>query len=94
MALETARLQEIDPEFMARVSELSLDSEGAVIARVSDPRLDVRFTPPITPARLRQGLEALADALDRAGFDPRSVDLRFAEQVVVRSGSIESARGQ
>jgi hypothetical protein len=94
LALETARLQEIDPEFMARVSELSLDSEGGVIARVSDPRLDVRFTPPITPARLRQGLEALADALDRAGFTPRLVDLRFAEQVVVRSGSIGSARGQ
>lgn len=95
LAREAEHLQEIDPAFMGRVSELSLDSDGGMIARVWDPRLDFRFEAPLSPERLRKGLEALADAIARErGTAPLLIDLRFAEQVVVRYALPSGRRGR
>jgi POTRA domain, FtsQ-type len=94
LAREAEHLQKIDPAFMIRVSELALDSDGGMIARMSEPQLDFRFRAPLSPERLHQGLEAMADAIAREGVTaPQLIDLRFADQVVVRYPSSSGRRG-
>jgi hypothetical protein len=85
LAAETARLARIDPEFLALTSELSLDEHGDVVARWGEPPVTFRFRPAVPAGRLKEGLLVLADALLRSGGTlPGTVDLRFADQVVVR----------
>lgn len=82
---ELARIAEIDPGFATRISELAMIATGDVAARLSEPRVTVLFRRPLPAYRLRQGLRALSDASGRAGAGPpRSVDLRYEDQVVVR----------
>lgn len=88
LAAETARLGRIDPEFAARISELSADEQGGLIARWGEPAVAFRFRPRVPARRLREGVLALEDAMRTLdGTSPQSIDLRFAEQVVVRRGS-------
>ena len=85
LASETARLARIDPEFLALTSELSLDERGDLIARWSEPAVTFRFRPEVPAIRLKQGMLVLADALLRTGGKlPGTIDLRFADQVVVK----------
>ena len=85
LAAETARLSRIDPEFLALTSELALDDRGDLIARWSEPAVTFRFRPEVPAIRLKQGMLVLADALLRAeGKLPATIDLRFADQVVVK----------
>ncbi len=85
MASELERLGQLDPEFVRSVSELAWEARGAILARLSEPPLDVRFRPPLAAQRLRQGLAVLADAMARApNVVPATVDLRFVDQVVVK----------
>lgn len=85
LAAEVGRLMSADTAFLQRVSELSWEEDRSLRVRWTDPPVDF-IMPPSTPVgRLREGLHALADAGAR---DPRNppdeIDLRFADQVVVR----------
>ena len=82
---ELSRLGELDPAVLASVSEIALDSWGDILVHLGQPRVTLRYRAPLVPARLSDGLRVLTDALER---EPDrmlvSVDLRFADQVVVR----------
>jgi len=86
LAAEVEHLMAADTSFLQLVSSVSWTKEGAVSVRWTEP--DVEFLLPSrpSPARLREGLTALADAAakERDGM-PRAIDLRFADQVVVRT---------
>jgi cell division septal protein FtsQ len=85
LAAETDHLQRVDPEFSARISELTRDDRGDWIARWGEPAVSFRFRSSVTARRLREGVLVLADATAEGdGSPPAAVDLRFAEQVVVR----------
>jgi hypothetical protein len=85
LAGEVSRLGALEPDVAASLSDAALDRWGDVILHLSDPAVEIRYRPPLSPARLREGLQVLGDALDRAPErSPRAVDLRFEDQVVVR----------
>jgi len=85
LAAEVGRLQEADTAFLQRVSEVHWDEDGMVVARWSAPRVDFLLRPGTVPRRLREGFAVLSDALLREpGTVPTLVDLRYADQVVVR----------
>lgn len=82
---EVARLMEGDTAFLRMVSEVAWHDSGALVARWSEPRVDILLHPGTSVHRFRQGLGALADALARVpDAPPTVVDLRYADQVVVR----------
>lgn len=82
---DLARLDTIDPTVLSSVSEVALDAWGGVILYLGDPRVAVRYWPPLLPGTLNDALLVLSDALERyPDRTPASVDLRFADQVVVR----------
>lgn len=84
LARELERLGELDPLVLASVSEAALGAWGDVHLRLGDPRVTLRYHPPLGAARLREGIVVLADALERdPERRPEAVDLRFADQVVV-----------
>ncbi len=85
LAGEVSRLGVMEPDLAASLSDAALDRWGDVIFRLSDPAVEIRYRPPLSPGRLREGLQVLGDALDRAPERrPRAVDLRFEDQVVLR----------
>jgi len=85
LAGEVERLRGLDPELALALSEAAMDASGDVIFDLLEPRTTLRFRPPLTPGRLRDGLEVLDDALRRRpNAPPLAIDLRFADQVVVR----------
>ncbi|MEX0979882.1 MAG: FtsQ-type POTRA domain-containing protein [Gemmatimonadota bacterium] len=82
---EMARLTVAEPDFMMRVSEAAYDPRGDVRVRLADPEIEVYFRAPLSPQRLLEGLAALGDATERRPPDRISaIDLRYADQVVVR----------
>ena len=87
LAMEVERLTADDPFFMAAVSEIALDDKGDATVVVAGDVL-VRFRPPLSHRRLRDGLTVLEDA-GRRRPDQRAaiVDLRYADQVVVSYAS-------
>jgi hypothetical protein len=87
LAAEVEHLMATDTSFLQLVSSVSWTQGGAVAVRWTEP--DVEFLLPSrpSPARLREGLTALADAEERDGM-PRAIDLRFADQVVVRTSLV------
>ena len=81
---ELDRLRSADPMVLASISEIAMDSWGAVLLHLEHPRVTLRYRPPLAPERLAQGLRALGDALEREpGRQVVSVDLLFQDQVVV-----------
>ena len=83
LAMEVDRLAEDDPTFLAAVSELAIDDKGDATASVSGDLL-LRFRPPLSHGRLREGLTVLEDAALRHPDQKATVlDLRFEDQVVV-----------
>ncbi len=85
LAAEVARLQDADTAFAQLVSEVAWQDGSSVVARWTDPQVDFLMEPGASPARLREGLAALADALGReSSKKPTQIDLRYADQVVVR----------
>jgi len=83
LAMEVDRLAVDDPVFMAAVSEMGIDDRGDATAVVSGDLL-LRFRPPLSHLRLRDGLAALEDAVLRRPDQTAAVlDLRFEDQVVV-----------
>lgn len=87
LAREVARMAEVAPELFAVISEARLEDDQITLS-LGDSALRVRYHPPITEARLRDAIIAMNDAAERFPDNRmREVDLRFADQVVVRSGS-------
>jgi len=86
LAGEVARLTEADPAFFQLVSEVGWGVDGGVlVAQLGEPRVAFLFAPGASASRLREGLVALADVMDRnQGTVPAVIDLRYADQVVVR----------
>ena len=85
LSAESARLGRVEPAFLGEVSELALDEQGNVLAGWGLPQVTFRFRPHVTSRRLREGKRALADAVRREpGGRAGTVDLRWADQVVVR----------
>ncbi len=85
LAGQVARLEELEPAMSASLSEITLDEWGDVILHLGSPRVRLHYSPPLTPERLREGIVILTDALERdRERAPIAVDLRFADQVVVR----------
>lgn len=79
------RLQAADTAFLQRVSEVGWNDDGSVIARWSEPRVDFLLRTDTSARRLREGFAVLADAVARQPDSaPTFVDLRYADQVVVR----------
>jgi hypothetical protein len=85
LAAEVEYLMATDTSFLQLVSSVSLMKGGAVSVRWTEPDVEFLLPPRAAPARLREGLSALADAAarEREGM-PDAIDLRFADQVVVR----------
>jgi len=83
LAMEVERLTKDDPSFMAAVSEIALDEKGDATV-VVEGDVHVRYRPPLSHRRLRDGLTVLEDAgRRRPGQQTAIVDLRYADQVVV-----------
>lgn len=83
LAMEVDRLAADDPTFLAAVSEIAIDDRGDATAVMSGDLL-LRFRPPLSHRRLREGLDVLRDAVLRRPDQRASVlDLRFEDQVVV-----------
>ncbi len=83
LAMEVDRLAADDPTFLAAVSEMAIDDHGDATAVLSGDLL-LRFRPPLSHRRLRDGLTALEDAALRHPDQAAAVlDLRFEDQVVV-----------
>lgn len=86
LAAELGRVGELDPDVLSTVSEVSMDAWGDLGLYLADPRVVLFYRPPLTAKVLRDGLTVLADAM-RRNPDRRvtAIDLRYADQVVVRS---------
>lgn len=85
LAREVARIGQLEPRMAASLSEISMDEWGDVVLRLGSPRVSIHYRPPLSPDRLREGIQILTDALARE--PDRSliaVDLRFDDQVVAR----------
>jgi hypothetical protein len=74
---------EADTAFAQMVSTVEWRDAGTLVARWSEPDVDFLFRPDASPERVRDGLTVLADAVGR-GRTPTEIDLRYADQVVVR----------
>ena len=74
-----------DTAFLQLVSSVSSTRGGAIAVQWTEPEVQFLLPSKPSPARLREGLTALADATGKEGEgSPRAIDLRFADQVVVR----------
>lgn len=89
---ETGRLAALDPALAARVSEVRPGQGGALRLLLASPAAEVTVPAGADAARLRLLRAALADVARRAPASdsagevrgPVRLDLRFADQVVVR----------
>lgn len=86
LAAEVARLAEAQPLFFRLVSEAAWSEDGrTLVVRLADPHATFLVAPGSPPARLQEGLTVLADVLDRRpDVGSPVIDLRYADQVVVR----------
>ena len=92
LAREMKHVAQVAPEVFAVISEAHLQ-DRLVTFHVGDSGLKIRYAPPISHRRLREGIVAMNDALERfPGVALTEVDLRFEDQVVVRTSS-DSALG-
>ena len=84
LAREVGRMAEAAPEVFAVISEARI-GDREVTLLLGDSEVRVRYEPPITEMRLREAIVALNDAMARLDVPPREIDVRFADQVVVRT---------
>jgi hypothetical protein len=88
LVAEVGRLMHIDPAFLQMVSEVRWGEHRSIVARGSEPDVEFWLLFGASPDRLREGLSALAHAVSNSpGEVPDVIDLRFADQVVVRRTS-------
>jgi hypothetical protein len=82
---EVEHLMAADTAFLQRVSSVAWTDRGAMVVSWTEPQVEFLLPPHTPPARLREGLGALADATSKTpDRPPVSIDLRFEDQVVVR----------
>jgi cell division septal protein FtsQ len=87
LTTELARLAEVEPGMVAGLSDIGMDEQGDVVARFVDPAIALHFRIPLATRRLKEGWTVLEDALQRRPGQPvQALDLRYADQVVVRFG--------
>ena len=85
LAAEVHHLMSADTAFLQMVSSVRRGERGTLIARWTEPSVEFLLPPMTPPSRLREGLGALSTAMSREpGRVPAQIDLRFADQVVVR----------
>ena len=85
LAGQVRHLMASDTAFLQRVSSVSWSERGALVVSWTEPPVDFLLPSGAPPARLREGLGALADAAAKTPDRlPTTIDLRFADQVVVR----------
>lgn len=87
---ETGRIAELDPALFARVSEVRPAAAGELLLVLGQPAAELMLPAGAEPERLRR-LRAVLEDLERRGLVPAArpgravrVDLRFADQIVVR----------
>jgi cell division protein FtsQ len=83
-AREAARLAQVDPVFWEGISVLTEQGARDLTIEWGDPAVRLRFRAPLAQARLREAKAVLADIAGRGDPTPLLLDLRFADQVVVR----------
>ena len=85
LAAEVEHLMAADTAFLQLVSSVAWNGRGTLAVRWTEPAVEFLLPSQASPARLREGLGALADAASRKREGmPDVIDLRFADQVVVR----------
>jgi len=89
LAAEVNRLAAVDPTFLAAVSEMVIDDWGdatAVVATLVSGDLLLRFRPPLSHQRLRDGLNKVLQYHIQRRPDqvPEILDLRFEDLFVIR----------
>lgn len=86
LVAEVARLSAADPGFFQMVSEVAWGVDvRTMVVRLGEPSVTFLVAPGSPAARLQEGLTVLGDVLDRnPGGLPAVIDLRYADQVVVR----------
>ncbi len=93
LAQDVGHMADVAPEFYAVVSEARLDDREVTLL-LGDSGLRVRYRPPVSEARLRQAMIAINDAAERLPERaPREIDLRFEDQVVVRTAAAVAGPG-
>jgi len=93
LARDMARVAEAAPEVFAVLSEARLYDREATLL-LGDSGLRVRYRPPISQRRLRHAVVAVNDAYKRIpDRGLLEIDLRFADQVVVRTAALPAAEG-
>ena len=87
LARDADTISRVAPDVFAVISEAWIDDREAVLfLLLGESRLRIRYHPPMTGPRLRAAVVALNDAIERREYRiPREIDLRFADQVVVRT---------
>ncbi|MFQ5537086.1 MAG: cell division protein FtsQ/DivIB [Gemmatimonadota bacterium] len=85
LASEVGRLMEADTAFLQMVSEVEWREEGVLAARWTRPDVVFLLRAGAPPRRVREGITIMADAVGR-DLDrlPSVIDLRYADQAVVR----------
>ncbi len=84
LARDVARMADAAPEVFAVISEARIGDRDITLL-LGDSEVRVRYRPPISEMRLREAIVALNHAVARLDAPPREIDLRFADQVVVRT---------
>lgn len=91
------RLEEDDPALLARASEITVRKDGfTLVDKVS--RVELAFGPdalePGQAAASWRAFLAVLPELERHGLTGRSVDLRFANRIVLKAPAEDSGRGK
>jgi cell division protein FtsQ len=89
---ETARLGQLDPGLVGRISEVRQGKAGELLLTLSHPAAELVLPPGAESVRLRHLRAVLEDierrgdtsGMDAGGASAPRVDLRFVDQVVVR----------
>jgi hypothetical protein len=90
LAGEISRIAAGDPDFLARVAEVTLGGGGDLQAQLWDPPFTLHFRPGLPSQRIRDGLRVLGDAMARfEGAEVVALDLRYEDQVVIRMNRVE-----
>jgi hypothetical protein len=82
---EVARLMSVDPSFLQMISEVRWGERRSLVARWVEPEVEFLLPLGVSQDRLREALNALAHAASNPSLEvPEVIDVRFADQVVVR----------